>query len=98
MKQGTTTPGQPCLDVLRKLEAVAANLFMGLSRTCVVCRTYIYIRDLCIPFCSWHDTPHHQVFCGYEHTFALTSDGDVLGFGNGVKGQLGIGNTGKYIQ
>ena len=36
-----------------------------------------------------------QVFCGYEHTFALTSDGDVLGFGNGVKGQLGIGNTGK---
>ncbi|CAN0044765.1 unnamed protein product, partial [Ectocarpus fasciculatus] len=37
-----------------------------------------------------------QVFCGYEHTFALTSDGDVLGFGNGVKGQLGIGNTDSH--
>ncbi|CAN0001394.1 unnamed protein product, partial [Hapterophycus canaliculatus] len=34
-----------------------------------------------------------QVFCGYEHTFALSSDGDVLGFGSGGKGQLGIGNT-----
>ncbi|CAM9161207.1 unnamed protein product [Ectocarpus sp. 12 AP-2014] len=37
-----------------------------------------------------------EVFCGYEHTFALTSDGDVLGFGNGVKGQLGIGNTDSH--
>lgn len=42
------------------------------------------------------DTPPHEIFCGYEHTFALTSDGDVLGFGNGIKGQLGIGNTGEY--
>ncbi|CAM9098845.1 unnamed protein product [Ascophyllum nodosum] len=43
--------------------------------------------------------PHQrivEVFCGYEHTFALTSDGDVLGFGNGIKGQLGIGNTDSH--
>ncbi|CAM9344978.1 unnamed protein product, partial [Laminaria digitata] len=37
-----------------------------------------------------------QVFCGYEHTFALTSGGDIMGFGNGVKGQLGIGNTESF--
>lgn len=38
-----------------------------------------------------------QIFGGYEHTFALTSDGDVLAFGNGLKGQLGIGNTGTVL-
>lgn len=38
-----------------------------------------------------------QIFGGYEHTFALTSDGDVLAFGNGLKGQLGIGNTGTPL-
>lgn len=37
-----------------------------------------------------------QVFCGYEHSFASTSDGDVYAFGKGLKGQLGIGNAGDH--
>eukprot|EP00904_Undaria_pinnatifida_P009351 jgi/Undpi1/5546/HiC_scaffold_2.g00823.m1 len=47
-----------------------------------------------LPFCADHAALWlDKIFCGYEHTFALTSDGDVMGFGNGIKGQLGIGNT-----
>jgi len=34
-----------------------------------------------------------QVFCGYDHTFVLTSSDEVFGFGRNGKGQLGLGNT-----
>lgn len=34
-----------------------------------------------------------DIAVGAEHTLAVTSDGDVFGWGNNADGQLGLGHT-----
>jgi len=39
------------------------------------------------------DIPIQSVICGFEHSMALTNQGNVYSFGNNVKGQLGKGTS-----
>lgn len=71
------------------------KLFSYMIDGAIIARSFVVIFLFCYYLlCEWIVARLEQIFGGYEHTFALTSDGDVLAFGNGVKGQLGIGNTG----
>jgi mitogen-activated protein kinase kinase kinase 9 len=43
-----------------------------------------------VPSLSYHEIVH--VACGSDHTFALTSKGEVYAWGSNFKGQLGLGD------
>jgi len=58
-----------------------------------LCRcTFIEVPKLTVPRISDND-PFVAVACGFAHTLALSSSGDLYGWGLNHNGQLGVGDN-----